>query len=657
MKEIPAKYEARDIEKKWYQYWVDNNYFHSEPDDREPYVNVIPPPNVTGVLHMGHMLNNTIQDVLVRRARMLGKNAVWVPGTDHASIATEAKVVAKLKSEGIDKNTLSREEFLEHAWDWTEKHGGIILEQLKKLGASCDWDRTCFTMDATRSKSVIRVFVDLYEKGLIYRGVRMVNWDTEAKTAVSDEEVIYTEENSKLYYVKYKIQGEDINLLLGSRSFYEGWDSNRPNVINMINIGKQDAKKFVLQGIGRGIRIEPHKGERKRLAGNHADKNVLLETLFVFATDKNAVKAIIETVENEKNTEETPLTDLFSINPNKPFDLLIPIYKDDTTRGKIAKFNIAKESLEIFKKFIASFDTNTLLIKTGIAKTDLEFLLNGITNDSLFQIKNENVFSDMDLLLQRLVSHISVKNKVVSGIKEVSDEIIHFKHIKVVNFSDEEISSFKQKVQKVKDFELIDKKDIEAKIKAGKLSFDEALKLGNATSEESFKDLKIKKIAEHYYLPLIYSDKEKVEYIKHIIEVESEVKFIKNLEKHIKENKPDCNWMFSKIDQNLDSFHIPYFYKKENIYRKFFPDFIFWIKKDENYKIVFVDPKGTSNADYQNKVDEFEKLFLENGQAKIFTYKNFKITFDLKLVAVDVNSVSDKYEKYWLGNNDFNFLK
>lgn len=464
---------------------------------------------------------------------------------------------------------------------------------------------------------------------------------------------VITSFDSKKYFEKIN-QSEDINLLLGSRSFYEGWDSNRPNVINMINIGKQDAKKFVLQGIGRGIRIEPHKGERKRLSQNHIDKNVLLETLFVFATDKNAVKAIIETVENEKNTEEQEIS-LFE-NTSKPFDLLIPIYKDEETRGKIAKFNIAEKSLKIFKDFIASFDTNTLLIKTGIAKTDLEFLLDGIKNDSLFQIKNENMFSDMDLLLQRLVSHISVKNKVVSGIKEVSDEIIHFKHIKVVNFSDEEISSFKQKVQKVKDFEMIDKKDIEAKIKSGELSFDEALKLGNATSEESFKDLKIKKIAEHYYLPLIYSDKEKVEYIKHIIEVESEVKFIKSLEKHIKEVKPDCNWMFSKIDQNLDTFHIPYFYKKENIYRKFFPDFIFWIKKDDNYKIVFVDPKGTSNADYQNKVDEFEKLFLENGQAKIFTYKNFKITFELKLVASDVNSVSDKYEKYWLGNNDFNFL-
>jgi valyl-tRNA synthetase len=204
--EIPSKYNPVEVEDKWYQYWLKQNYFHSEPDDREPYTIVIPPPNVTGVLHMGHMLNNTIQDILVRRARMLGKNACWVPGTDHASIATEAKVVAKLKSEGIEKKDLTREEFLKHAWEWTEKHGGIILEQLKKLGASCDWQRTCFTMDKERSESVIKVFVDLYNKGLIYRGVRMVNWDPQAKTAVSDEEVIYKEEQSKLYYVRYQIE-------------------------------------------------------------------------------------------------------------------------------------------------------------------------------------------------------------------------------------------------------------------------------------------------------------------------------------------------------------------------------------------------------------------------------------------------------------------
>ena len=208
-KELSAKYNPAEVEDKWYRYWMEKGFFRSVPDEREPYCIVIPPPNVTGVLHMGHMLNNTIQDVLIRRARMKGKNACWVPGTDHASIATEAKVVTKLKAEGIEKSQLSREEFLSHAWEWKERHGGIILEQLKKLGASCDWDRTCFTMDKTLSDSVIHVFVDLYRKGYIYRGVRMVNWDPQAKTAVSDEEVVYREVKGKLYYLKYKIDGED----------------------------------------------------------------------------------------------------------------------------------------------------------------------------------------------------------------------------------------------------------------------------------------------------------------------------------------------------------------------------------------------------------------------------------------------------------------
>ncbi len=207
--EISSKYSPQDTEGKWYQHWLDKNYFHSTPDEREPYTIVIPPPNVTGVLHMGHMLNNTIQDVLVRRARMQGKNACWVPGTDHASIATEAKVVNKLAQQGIKKTDLTREEFLKHAWDWTHEHGGIILKQLRRLGASCDWERTSFTMDETRSKSVIHVFCDLYNKGLIYRGVRMVNWDPAALTALSDEEVIYKEEHSKLFYLRYKVEGED----------------------------------------------------------------------------------------------------------------------------------------------------------------------------------------------------------------------------------------------------------------------------------------------------------------------------------------------------------------------------------------------------------------------------------------------------------------
>lgn len=207
--EIASKYDPSQTEDKWYSYWMDKGFFKSVPDHREPYTIVIPPPNVTGVLHMGHMLNNTIQDILIRRARMLGKNACWVPGTDHASIATEAKVVNKLRDEGIEKSTLTRDEFLSHAWEWKEKHGGIILEQLKKLGASCDWDRTCFTMDEIRSEGVIKVFVDLYKKGYIYRGIRMVNWDPKAKTAVSDEEVIYKELKSKLYYIRYRVEGSE----------------------------------------------------------------------------------------------------------------------------------------------------------------------------------------------------------------------------------------------------------------------------------------------------------------------------------------------------------------------------------------------------------------------------------------------------------------
>ncbi|WP_405576306.1 valine--tRNA ligase [Winogradskyella sp. Asnod2-B02-A] len=214
--DIPSKYNALSVENKWYDYWMQNNYFHSIPDEREPYTIVIPPPNVTGILHMGHMLNNTIQDVLIRRARLLGKNACWVPGTDHASIATEAKVVAKLKAQGIDKNDLTREEFLEHAWEWTEEYGGVILEQLKKLGCSCDWDRTKFTMDDDMSEAVIKVFVDLYSKGLIYRGYRMVNWDPEAKTTLSDEEVIHVEKQGLLYYLEYKIEGSDEKLTIAT---------------------------------------------------------------------------------------------------------------------------------------------------------------------------------------------------------------------------------------------------------------------------------------------------------------------------------------------------------------------------------------------------------------------------------------------------------
>ena len=254
--ELASKYDPRAIEEKWYQFWLDKKLFHSEPDHRVPYTIVIPPPNVTGVLHMGHMLNNTIQDVLVRRARMQGKNACWVPGTDHASIATEAKVVKMLAEKGIDKRSLTRDEFLKHAWEWKEQYGGIILTQLRKLGASCDWDRTAFTMDEVRYESVMRVFVDLYNKGLIYRGVRMVNWDPQALTAVSDEEVIYKESHGKLFYLRYYVEGEDRYIVVAT---------TRPETImgdTAVCVHPEDeryswlkGKKVIVPGVGRVVPI------------------------------------------------------------------------------------------------------------------------------------------------------------------------------------------------------------------------------------------------------------------------------------------------------------------------------------------------------------------------------------------------------------------
>ena len=256
--ELASKYDPQDVEGKWYQYWLDNKLFSSKPDGRDPYTVVIPPPNVTGVLHMGHMLNNTIQDILVRRARMEGKNACWVPGTDHASIATEAKVVNRLAQQGIKKTDLTREEFLKHAWDWTHEHGGIILKQLRRLGASCDWDRTAFTMDETRSRAVIHVFCDLYQKGLIYRGVRMVNWDPKAQTALSDEEVIYKDEHSKLYHLKYYVVEQDCqqvdeeNMMhKDEKGYYAVVATTRPETImgdTAMCINPEDKKNTWLKG-------------------------------------------------------------------------------------------------------------------------------------------------------------------------------------------------------------------------------------------------------------------------------------------------------------------------------------------------------------------------------------------------------------------------
>jgi valyl-tRNA synthetase len=331
--ELPKNYNPQIIEDKWYKKWTDQNLFHSEPDSREPYTIVIPPPNVTGVLHMGHMLNNTLQDVLIRRARMLGKNALWVPGTDHASIATESKVVAKLKDEGIKKEDLSREEFIEQAWKWTEKHGGIILEQLKKLGASCDWNRTCFTMDEIRYESVIDVFIDLYKKGYIYRGHRMVNWDPKAKTALSDEEVIFKEVRSKLYFIKYKLSDSDDYLtiattrpetLLGDTAVCVNPNDSR--YIHLVN------KKVVVPLVNRLVPVI-------------SDEYVDIE----FGT--GALKV-------------TPAHDINDYVLGQKFNLpFIDIFNDDGTLSTYAELFIGEDRFIARKKVVKALEENGQLLK------------------------------------------------------------------------------------------------------------------------------------------------------------------------------------------------------------------------------------------------------------------------------------------------------
>ena len=349
---LASTYIPAEVEEKWYEYWMKNNLFHSEPDEREPYTIVIPPPNVTGVLHMGHMLNNTIQDILVRHARMLGKNACWVPGTDHASIATEAKVVKKLAEQGIKKSDLTREEFLKHAWEWTDEHGGIILKQLRKLGASCDWDRTSFTMDEVRSKSVIKVFCDLYNKGLIYRGLRMVNWDPKAQTALSNEEVIYKEEKSKLYYLKYYVDeaagctdGEEADAVTLAAT-----DAFDPTVKHQILHRDADGRRYAVVAT---TRPETIMGDTAMCINPKDPKNTWLKGKNVIVPLVNRVIPVIEDryVEIEFGTgclKVTPAHDTNDYMLGKTHNLeTIDIFNADATISEAAGLYVGMDRMEV----------------------------------------------------------------------------------------------------------------------------------------------------------------------------------------------------------------------------------------------------------------------------------------------------------------------
>ena len=365
---LATTYIPSEVEEKWYEYWMKNNLFHSEPDEREPYTIVIPPPNVTGVLHMGHMLNNTIQDILVRHARMQGKNACWVPGTDHASIATEAKVVKKLAEQGIKKSDLTREEFLKHAWEWTDEHGGIILKQLRKLGASCDWDRTSFTMDETRSKSVIKVFCDLYNKGLIYRGLRMVNWDPKAQTALSNEEVIYKEEKSKLYYLKYYVEepvgstdGEEEGAVtLGATDAFD------PTVKHQILHRDADGRRYAVVAT---TRPETIMGDTAMCINPKDPKNTWLKGKKVIVPLVNRVIPVIEDryVEIEFGTgclKVTPAHDTNDYMLGKTHNLeTIDIFNADATISEAGGLYVGMDRMDVRKQIAKDLETAGLLEK------------------------------------------------------------------------------------------------------------------------------------------------------------------------------------------------------------------------------------------------------------------------------------------------------
>nr|WP_314755056.1 valine--tRNA ligase [uncultured Prevotella sp.] len=350
--ELASKYDPQSVESKWYEYWLENKLFSSKPDGREPYTVVIPPPNVTGVLHMGHMLNNTIQDILVRRARMEGKNACWVPGTDHASIATEAKVVNRLAQEGIKKTDLTRDQFLEHAWDWTREHGGIILKQLRRLGCSCDWDRTGFTMDEIRSESVIKVFVDLYNKGYIYRGVRMVNWDPQAQTALSDEEVIYKEEHSKLFYLKYYVAKED-------QSKVERKDEG--------NVMHRDANGYY--AVVATTRPETIMGDSAMCINPEDVKNTWLKGLRVIVPLVNRVVPVIEDtyVDTQFGTGCLKVTPAHDINDHalglKHGLETIDIFNDNGTLSEAAGLYIGQDRMAVRKRIAKDLQTSDLMEK------------------------------------------------------------------------------------------------------------------------------------------------------------------------------------------------------------------------------------------------------------------------------------------------------
>jgi len=493
---------------------------------------------------------------------------------------------------------------------------------------------------------------------------------------LSGYEVIESYEDKSIF--ENLDEREDISILMGSRAFYEGWDSNRPNVILFINIGvKEDAKKFVIQSIGRGVRIEPIKGKRGRmlfLYKRKVDEGLyekikdyvdVIETLFVFGTKREVLSKIIETLREEKGLEEK-----IELVKNKEAEdklLLIPVFRQSNKKlyeeRNPQKFAITEKQFELLGIYLNSLDDRILLVKYDIYPDLLKFIKNSvIEKNSYYKFVEKSYDLPIELLVRNIISHFSLSSEELERFKKLEDEIIHFKNIKVVLEDSEKINELKQKIDKILEFKNAKSKEFELlqKMKSGAISDEEFYRLINeiksTRDEESFKDLKIKYVANHYYLPVILSEKEKIDYIKHIIRVKSEVEFIKKLESFIKTKGNSINvdwWLFSKIDETLDEIFIPYYDPESNKFRKFKPDFIFWISKGNDYFIVFVDPKGISHTEFEHKVDWFRKFFEDNGKPKIFYYgenEKLRIRVFLLLYTQDVNKLPEGYRRYWFDN-------
>ena len=471
---------------------------------------------------------------------------------------------------------------------------------------------------------------------------------------------------------------EDISILMGSRAFYEGWDSNRPNIILFINIGVgTDAKKFIIQSVGRGVRLEPIMGKRRRLRVlyNQGEDNGLylkiytyvdsIETLFIFGTNRKALYEVITTLKVQARTSK--ILELSVNKEAKNMLLLIPVYKDSPRKlyqdRKPQKFMVMEYLFNLIRDYFTTTDDRVLIIRHDLTPSLLQHLWKSFEEkDKYYKIVPRNTNLPLDLLVQRLIAHFNLNTKEFDRFKPLKDEIIHFKQVQILLKTEEELKDLLEKIERVKQAGNVKSREekLKDKFQKGEISLDEytseIIKLARTYKEETFKDLKIKYVHTHYYIPMILSQKERIDYIKHIIKTRSEVKFIQDLDNFIRNHGEKIKidwWMFSKIDEHLDDVYIPYYDPASNKLRKFKPDFIFWLQKDENYYIIFVDPKGVEHSEYEHKVDWFRKFFEESNKPKVFDYnekdgvKNLKVRVFLLLYTDDVNKLSEKYKKYW----------